>query len=85
VAIFAFVEAALLKPLSYSKPARLVGVFETVPMFPQSNLSYLDYLDWKRLKQRFQFARRLPAQRRHPEYGRRPAAGLLCTRERRLL
>ncbi len=45
VAIFAFVDAALLKPLPYRDSARLVGVFETVALFPQSNLSYLDYLD----------------------------------------
>src|SRR3954447_21528668 len=49
VAIFAFVDAALIKPLPYPAPSRLVGVFESVPMFPQSNLSYADYLDWKRL------------------------------------
>jgi hypothetical protein len=24
-------------------------VFESVPLFPQSNLSYPDYLDWKKL------------------------------------
>src|SRR4051812_10015901 len=49
VAIFAFVDAALIKPLPYPEPSRLVGVFESVAMFPQSNLSYADYLDWKRL------------------------------------
>jgi predicted permease len=49
VAIFAFVDAALIKPLPYANPSRLVGVFERVPMFPQSNLSYADYLDWKAL------------------------------------
>jgi len=49
VAIFAFVDAALLKPLPYDNPSRLVGVFESVPMFPRSNLSYPDYLDWKKL------------------------------------
>src|SRR5579859_1961981 len=47
VSIFAFVDAALLKPLPYADPARLVGVFESVKIFPQSNLSYPDYLDWK--------------------------------------
>jgi predicted permease len=51
VAIFAFVDAALLKPLPYRDPSRLVGVFETVALFPQSNLSYPDYLDWKKLNQ----------------------------------
>ena len=35
VAIFAFVDAALIKPLPYRNPARLVGVFESVLMFPQ--------------------------------------------------
>jgi predicted permease len=49
VAIFAFVDAALLKPLPYQDSPRLVGVFETVALFPQSALSYPDYLDWKRL------------------------------------
>jgi predicted permease len=49
VAIFAFVDAALLKPLPYQDSARLVGVFETVALFPRSNLSYPDYVDWKRM------------------------------------
>jgi predicted permease len=53
VAIFAFVDAALIKPLPYRDSARLVGVYETVPMFPRSNLSYFDYLDWKRLNTSF--------------------------------
>ncbi len=49
LAMFAFVDAALLRPLPYPRPDRLVGVYERVPMFARSNLSYLDYLDWKRL------------------------------------
>jgi predicted permease len=49
VAIFSFVDAALIRPLPYANPSRLVGVFERVPMFAQSNLSYADYLDWKKL------------------------------------
>ena len=48
LAIFAFVDAALIEPLPYRNPSRLVGVFESVPMFPRSNLSYPDYLDWKK-------------------------------------
>lgn len=48
VAIFTFVDAALIKPLPYKDPARLVGVFETVPLFPLSNLSYQDFQDWKK-------------------------------------
>src|SRR5437762_6083748 len=53
VTIFAFVDAALLKPLPYPDPTRLVGVFESVEVFPRSNLSYLDYRDWKRLSSAF--------------------------------
>lgn len=49
VTILSFVDAALFKPLPYHEPSRLAGVFETVPMFPRSNLSYADYVDWKRL------------------------------------
>jgi macrolide transport system ATP-binding/permease protein len=49
IAIFAFVDAALLRPLPYRYPSRLVGVYERIQIFPRSNLSYADYLDWKRL------------------------------------
>jgi predicted permease len=49
VAIFAFVDAALIKPLPYEDPNRLVGVTESIAMFPRANLSYPDYLDWKKL------------------------------------
>ena len=48
IAIFAFVDAALIKPLPYRDTSRLVGVFEAIEIFPQSNLSYPDYLDWKK-------------------------------------
>src|SRR4029078_2886290 len=48
VAVFGVVDAALLKPLPYPSPSRLVGVVESAPAFPRSHLSYLDYLDWKR-------------------------------------
>jgi macrolide transport system ATP-binding/permease protein len=53
VAIFAFVDATLVKPLPYQSPSRLVGVFESIPLFRQSNLSYPDYLDWKKLNSVF--------------------------------
>jgi macrolide transport system ATP-binding/permease protein len=53
VAIFGFVDAALIKPLPYTDPNRLVDVTESVPMIPRANLSYPDYLDWKRLNQVF--------------------------------
>src|SRR5215469_5163296 len=48
VAIFAFVDAALIKPLPYDDPGRLVQLFESIPLGPRFHLSYPDYLDWKR-------------------------------------
>jgi len=53
IAIFSFVDAALIKPLPYAQPSRLVGLNESTPMGPQFNLSYLDYLDWKRMNKSF--------------------------------
>jgi len=48
VAIFAFVEAALIKPLPYQNPTRLVSLYESMPTCPRCNVSYQDFLDWKR-------------------------------------
>src|ERR1700744_5004204 len=48
VAIFSFVDAALIKPLPYQNPSRLVGVYETATLCPRCNLSFQDYLDWKK-------------------------------------
>jgi macrolide transport system ATP-binding/permease protein len=48
VAIFAFVDAALIKPLPFADPQRLVHVTESDPESPHVNISYLDYLDWKK-------------------------------------
>ncbi len=53
VAIFAFVDAALIKPLPYQNPSRLVGVFGSIPLFARSNLSYPDYLDFKKINSVF--------------------------------
>jgi macrolide transport system ATP-binding/permease protein len=49
VSIFGFVDAALLKPLPYRDPSKLVGVYERIPLCVRCNLSYYDYLDWKRM------------------------------------
>ena len=49
VAIYAFVDAALVEPLPYPQPTRLVNVTESTPQIPRANLSVPDYLDWKRL------------------------------------
>lgn len=53
VAIFAFVDAALIKPLPYPNPTRLVDVTESLPLFPRGDLSYPDYVDWKRMNSVF--------------------------------
>jgi macrolide transport system ATP-binding/permease protein len=47
VAIFAFVDATLLKPLPYWKPNRLVGATESVAGIPRANLSVDDLRDWR--------------------------------------
>lgn len=48
-AIFGFVDAALIQPLPYAQPNRLVDVDEKGfdSLSPRSNLSYDDYQDWK--------------------------------------
>ena len=54
VAIFSFVDAALIKPLPYKDPARLAVLFESIPLGARFHLSYLDYLDWRRENRVFQ-------------------------------
>lgn len=53
VAIFAFVDAALLEPLPYANPSRLMSVNEGNIESIRWPLSYPDYLDWKRLNKSF--------------------------------
>ncbi|WP_348260924.1 ABC transporter permease [Telmatobacter sp. DSM 110680] len=53
VAIFSFVDAALIQPLPYIAPNRLMDVAENSSMFPRSNLSRADYEDWNRLNHSF--------------------------------
>jgi macrolide transport system ATP-binding/permease protein len=48
IAIFSFVDAALIRPLPYQDPSRLAVLYESIPLGPKFHLSYLDYLDWKR-------------------------------------
>ena len=52
-AIFAFVDAARVKPLPYRDPSRLVALFERIPVGDRYHLSYDDYVDWKRLNHVF--------------------------------
>lgn len=53
LAIFAFVDAALIKPLPYQNPSRLLFVTESTPDIPRAAISYPDYLDWKKLNRTF--------------------------------
>ena len=53
VAIFGFVDAALLQPLPYVNPGRLMSVNESYRESPRWPLSYPDYLDWQRLNTSF--------------------------------
>ena len=48
VSIFAFVDAALIKPLPYMDSSRLAVLYESIAIGPKFHLSYPDYLDWKR-------------------------------------
>ena len=48
VSIFSFVDAALIERLPDKNPERLVGVLEETTMCPLCNVSYLNFLDWKR-------------------------------------
>ncbi len=53
VAIFGFVDAALLEPLPYANPGRLMSVNESNVESPRWPLSYPDFLDWQRLNKSF--------------------------------
>jgi macrolide transport system ATP-binding/permease protein len=53
VAIFGFVDAALLQPLPYSDPAGLMDVGESANVHPRSNLSLQDFRDWARMNRSF--------------------------------
>ena len=53
LAIFAFVDAALLEPLPYAQPNRIMSVNESGYGHPRWPLSYPDFLDWQRLNRSF--------------------------------
>ena len=53
-AIFALVDATLLKPLPYGDPARLVTIWERTGTNPQSYASPLNMLDWKTRSRSFE-------------------------------
>lgn len=53
VGIFAFADAALIKPLPYREPSRLLVIFGSTPLGPRFHLSFPDYYDFKKLNQVF--------------------------------
>jgi len=53
IAIFAFVESALVEPLPYREPARLVSVFRSDHDCRDCGLAYLDYLDFRKYNTAF--------------------------------
>jgi predicted permease len=48
VAVFSFVDAALIQPLPYRGPSRLVVIFGSIPLGPRFHLSFPDYYDFKK-------------------------------------
>src|ERR1700728_18953 len=53
MAIFGFVDAALLEPLPYANPSQLMSVNASNVESPRWPLSYPDYLDWQRQNKSF--------------------------------
>ncbi len=54
VAIFGFVDAALIRPLPYANPTRLAMLYEGINLGPRFHLSYPDYVDWKKMNHTFE-------------------------------
>jgi macrolide transport system ATP-binding/permease protein len=54
VAMFGFVDAALIQPLPYAAPNRLMDVAESAALHARSNLSRDDFDDWVRFNHSFE-------------------------------
>ena len=54
-AIFSFVDAVLLKPLPYAEADRIVAVWERPPRFERNVVSTMNFLDWQRDNEVFDF------------------------------
>jgi predicted permease len=53
-AMFSILDAALLKPLPYPEPERIVRVWEAPTPTSRNGISTLNFLDWKRLSKSFE-------------------------------
>ena len=52
-ALFSVLDAALLQPLPYASPERLLLIEETSPSFERFSVCYPDYLDWRQRTRSF--------------------------------
>src|SRR5256885_2426616 len=52
-AMFSLVDAALVRPLPFAQPERLVMLWERSPRFPHNRVSPLNFLDWSEQQQAF--------------------------------
>ncbi len=53
-AIFSVVDALLLRPLPYPDSDRLLWISEQSPQFPELDISYPDFVDWRRQQKVFE-------------------------------
>jgi macrolide transport system ATP-binding/permease protein len=53
VAVFSFVDAALIKTLPYRDPSRVMVVYGSIPLGSRFHLSFPDYYDYKKLNKVF--------------------------------
>jgi len=53
-AIFSFVDAAMLKPLPYAEPARILQIWEKPPGGGNNVVSALNFLDWQKQSTSFE-------------------------------
>ncbi len=87
VSIFAFVYVVLIEPLPYKNPSRLMSLNGVTEQCPVCTVSYLDFLDWKKLSTSFESMAafvylpltlttpgRRTGNRQHPCDGRRSSA-----------